>query len=145
MSAAVAVLLVVAGMIFGALAMGKRSQPASKARKKSSCGKRVTASKIIAIGVLFTDATATYAVLYLCYLSITRDCKRPRGTCWGIIIGSPPPRTPKAALHTMQFSGLRQTNQTLFDNRIGGNYEGFCSDFGPGNAGLHCGDVAADV
>ena len=73
MSAAVAVLLVVAGMIFGALAMGKRSQPASKARKKSSCGKRVTASKIIAIGVLFTDATATYAVLYLCYLSITRD------------------------------------------------------------------------
>ena len=46
MSAAVAVLLVVAGMIFGALAMGKRSQPASKARKKSSCGKRVTASKI---------------------------------------------------------------------------------------------------
>ena len=73
MSAAVAVLLVVAGMIFGALAMGKRSQPASKARKKSSCGKRGTASKIIAIGVLFTDATATYAVLYLCYLSITRD------------------------------------------------------------------------
>ena len=57
MSAAVAVLLVVAGMIFGALAMGKRSQPASKARKKSSCGKRVTASKIIAIGVLFTAAT----------------------------------------------------------------------------------------
>lgn len=32
--------------------------------------KKIPASKMIALGVLFVDATTTYAVLYLCWLSI---------------------------------------------------------------------------
>ena len=32
-----------------------------------------TTSKIIAIGVLLVDGSATYIVLYLCYLAILRD------------------------------------------------------------------------
>lgn len=40
---------------------GKREAPAKK---------RLTASKLIALGVLAVDASCTYIVLYLCWLSI---------------------------------------------------------------------------
>ena len=40
---------------------GKREKPEKK---------RLTASKLIALGILAVDASATYIVLYLCWLSI---------------------------------------------------------------------------
>ena len=40
---------------------GKREKPEKK---------RLTASKLIALGILAVDASATYTVLYLCWLSI---------------------------------------------------------------------------
>ena len=40
---------------------GKREKPEKK---------RLTASKLIAFGILLVDATSTYIVLYLCWLSI---------------------------------------------------------------------------
>lgn len=38
--------------------------------KKQASRKKWTASKIIAMGVLLVDASCTYIVLYLCWLSI---------------------------------------------------------------------------
>lgn len=38
--------------------------------EKKPTRKRLTASKLIALGVLFVDASCTYIVLYLCWLSI---------------------------------------------------------------------------
>ena len=35
--------------------------------------KRWTTSKFIAVGILLVDGSATYIVLYLCYLAIVRD------------------------------------------------------------------------
>lgn len=52
---------------------GRREQISARDEAKTGGKKSVTASKIIAIGVLVMDATATYIVLYLCYLAITRD------------------------------------------------------------------------
>ena len=52
---------------------GRREQISDRGEAKNGGKKSVTASKIIAIGVLVMDATATYIVLYLCYLAITRD------------------------------------------------------------------------
>lgn len=52
---------------------GRREQISGRGEVKTDGKKSVTASKIIAIGVLVMDATATYIVLYLCYLAITRD------------------------------------------------------------------------
>ena len=40
---------------------GKREKPEKK---------RLTASKLIALGILAVDASSTYIVLYLCWLSI---------------------------------------------------------------------------
>lgn len=42
-------------------------------RRPSSGKKRISASKLIALGVLFVDGTATYIVLGLCGLAILRD------------------------------------------------------------------------
>lgn len=39
-------------------------------RLERRTGRRWTASKLIALGLLTVDASATYAVLYLCWLSI---------------------------------------------------------------------------
>lgn len=52
---------------------GRREQISGRGEAKTGGKKSVTASKIIAIGVLVMDTTATYIVLYLCYLAITRD------------------------------------------------------------------------
>lgn len=41
--------------------------------KKGSSKVRLSASKLIALCVLAVDGSATYAVLYLCYLAILRD------------------------------------------------------------------------
>ena len=45
------------------------ADPAPTSEKKPT-RKRMTASKLIALGVLFVDASCTYIVLYLCWLSI---------------------------------------------------------------------------
>lgn len=66
-------LLLVAGIILGLLAASFRHQNQPRRAKKKGGKKTITASKIIAIGILFFDGTSTYAVLYLCYLAITRD------------------------------------------------------------------------
>ena len=45
----------------------RRNRAAEKPRRK------MTASKLIALAVLTVDGSATYIVLYLCYLAIVRD------------------------------------------------------------------------
>ena len=45
---------------------GRREAQPAKQKKR----KRLTASKMIAVVVLFMDATCTYIILYLCWLSI---------------------------------------------------------------------------
>lgn len=43
-------------------------------RQPGNAGKRrLSASKLIALGVLLVDGSATYIVLYLCYLAICRN------------------------------------------------------------------------
>lgn len=50
----------------GGVALASRPAYSRSARGRSSR----SASKLIAFGVLFVDGSATYIVLYLCYLSI---------------------------------------------------------------------------
>jgi len=57
-----------AGRSIGITLTGKRQKPAPVPERGSK--KRLSASKLIALGVLVVDGTCTYIVLYLCYISI---------------------------------------------------------------------------
>lgn len=46
-------------------------KPAERYQKAGK--RRFSASKLIALGVLLVDGSATYIVLYLCYMAILRD------------------------------------------------------------------------
>ena len=61
-----AVAAAVVGLI-GGLAVGRSG---TGRRQTGQSRPRWSASKLIAFGVLFVDGSATYIVLYLCYLSI---------------------------------------------------------------------------
>ena len=56
-----------AGRYWDATFRGKRQEPRKSGR---AGGKRTSASKLIALGVLLVDGCCTGVVLYLCYLSI---------------------------------------------------------------------------
>lgn len=58
-----------AGMVLGVKLEESAWHRAGKRREKR---KPVTASKLIAMGVLTVDGASTFAVLYLCYLAITQ-------------------------------------------------------------------------
>lgn len=52
----------------------ERQERQEASRRPGKTGKRrLSASKLIALGVLLVDGSATYIVLYLCYLAILRD------------------------------------------------------------------------
>ena len=77
------VVLVIVALLVGFLCgMGSRRDPGygrgrrrqEAARRPEKTGKRrLSASKLIALAVLLVDGSATYIVLYLCYLAIVRD------------------------------------------------------------------------
>lgn len=67
MAAVVAAVLV--GMVVGVKLDESAWRKAGKRREKDK-RKRISTSHVIAVGVLFVDATATYFVLYLCRLAI---------------------------------------------------------------------------
>ena len=52
----------------------ERQERQEAARRPEKTGKRrLSASKLIALAVLLVDGSATYIVLYLCWLAIVRD------------------------------------------------------------------------
>lgn len=57
------------GMVFGIKLEASAWRRVGKRREKR---RSVTASKLIAMGVLTVDGAATFSVLYLCYLAITQ-------------------------------------------------------------------------
>lgn len=57
------------GMVFGIKLEASAWRRVGKRREKR---RPVTASKLIAMGVLTVDGAATFSVLYLCYLAITQ-------------------------------------------------------------------------
>lgn len=79
----VVVLVIVAllvGFLCGLGAISARGGPpgrreAQTPSQRPACGKkrRLSASKLIALAVLLVDGSATYIVLYLCWLAIVRD------------------------------------------------------------------------
>ena len=60
------------GMVWGVKLEDSAWRRSGK-RRPSSGKKRISTSKLIALGVLFVDGTATYIVLGLCGLAILRD------------------------------------------------------------------------
>lgn len=60
------------GMVWGVKLENSAWRRAGK-RRPSGGKKKLSASKLIALGVLFVDGTATYIVLALCGLAILRD------------------------------------------------------------------------
>lgn len=57
-----------AGRALGRTPAGKRQEAAELGHRRGKS--KLSASKLIALGVLAVDGTCTYIVLYLCYLSI---------------------------------------------------------------------------
>ena len=74
MSGLYAVAAAAAAMLVG-LCLGVKLEESAwrRAGKRREKRKRPSASHLIALGVLLVDGSATYTVLYLCYLSILRD------------------------------------------------------------------------
>ena len=52
---------------------GRREAQTPSQRPTGGKKRRLSASKLIALAVLTVDGSATYIVLYLCYLAIVRD------------------------------------------------------------------------
>ena len=52
---------------------GRREAQTPSQRPAGGKKRRLSASKLIALAVLLVDGSATYIVLYLCYLAIVRD------------------------------------------------------------------------
>ena len=52
---------------------GRREAQTPSQRPADGKKRRLTASKLIALAVLLVDGSATYIVLYLCWLAIVRD------------------------------------------------------------------------
>ena len=69
MSGLYAITAAAAGMLAG-LCLGVKLEDSAWRCWKQKGGKAVSASKLIALGVLLVDGSATYIVLYLCWLSI---------------------------------------------------------------------------
>ena len=77
------VVLVIVALLVGFLCgMGRRTPGQGRGRREEDkpheqpqkAGKRrLSASKLIALAVLLVDGSATYIVLYLCWLAIVRD------------------------------------------------------------------------
>ena len=78
------VVLVIAALLVGFLCGMGRSRTPGQGRGRREADKpheqpqkagkrRLSASKLIALAVLLVDGSATYIVLYLCWLSIVRD------------------------------------------------------------------------
>ena len=78
------VVLVIVAMLVGFLCGMGRSRTPGQGRGRREVDKpheqpqkagkrRLSASKLIALAVLLVDGSATYIVLYLCYLAIVRD------------------------------------------------------------------------
>ena len=78
------VVLVIVALLVGFLCGMGRSRTPGQGRGRREADKpheqpqkagkrRLSASKLIALGVLLVDGSATYIVLYLCWLAIVRD------------------------------------------------------------------------
>ena len=78
------VVLVIVALLVGFLCGMGRSRTPGQGRGRREADKpheqpqkagkrRLSASKLIALAVLLVDGSATYIVLYLCYLAIVRD------------------------------------------------------------------------